>query len=361
MNGEKKSIMNLSQSQNVTVVLVNWNGWRDTINCFESLNESYSFDGFLKVVIVDNNSSDSSLDRLSEYLVGKDPTDTYFNENFSGLSVEAEFKRFDFDHERASSVVLVDAKDNLGYAGGINIGCRLSETLWNSDFFWLLNNDCLVAPDALSIMLTKMQDNLETLVCGCTILDYDRPDRVQSYGGSWYSMRTGRGWSIGLNEIYDPQFKDTEAEDLINYVSGAAMLIRALTLNSIGYLSEDYFLYNEEIDLSLSLSSRKNLGVSVQAKVYHKVGSSIGTDKGDRIGSQLSTFFQARSKLIFASKHVPHYLPLVWLTLLARSFKLFMSSYSRASSITILRVLFGQLEADPIWFERQSDDKCDKK
>lgn len=358
---ECKNIMNMSRSQNVTVVLVNWNGWRDTINCVESLNESYSFDGFLKIVIVDNNSSDSSLERLSGYFVGKNPTDTCSNKNFNGQFGEAKFERFDFNHERVSSVILVDAKDNFGYAGGINIGCRLSETLWNSDFFWLLNNDCLVAPDALLIMLTKMQDNLETLVCGCTVLDYDNPDRVQSYGGSWYSMRTGRGWSIGLNEIYNPHFKDTEAEDLINYVSGAAMLIRALTLNSIGYLSEDYFLYNEEIDLSLSLSSRKNLGVSVRAKVYHKVGSSIGTDKGDRIGSQLATFFQARSKLIFASKHVPHYLPLVWLTLLARSFKLFMFSHSRSSSITTLRVLLGQREADPIWFEQQSDDKCDKK
>ena len=84
------------------------------------------------------------------------------------------------------------------------------------------------------------------------------------------------------------------------------------------------------------------------------VGASIGSEKGEGVGSRLATFYQARSKLLFAKKHTPQYLPMVWIVLFARAVKFTTSPLTRRNAVVILSVLFGRRQVDARWFAERT-------
>jgi GT2 family glycosyltransferase len=221
-------------------------------------------------------------------------------------------------------------------------------------YFWFLNNDTEVAGNALLPLIAKMTSNPKIGICGSSILYASDRQTVQAYGGAYYSLRTGRGWAFGMGTRYDPKVSDHLAEAQINFVSGAAMFVRATSLAEIGSMCEDYFLYNEEIDLAKRGEGIFTLGVATSSIVYHMVGASIGSEKGEGVGSRLATFYQARSKLLFAKKHTLRYLLLVWLVMLARAFKFTSSPLTRGNALVLLSVLAGRRKVDARWFTERS-------
>lgn len=337
-------------STGVTVVIVNWNGGDDSIACLRSLQALRAEGAVVRVVVVDNASSDGSVSRLTQHL----HTHGWRAHPANIPAVESrrvrQLSAFAGAPGSVEQVLVVQALDNYGFAAGNNIGIAAADAHWLSDHYWLLNNDTWVAADALCRLLDKMQAEAQVGICGATVLYADADRHVQSYGGAWYSLRSGRGWSLGMGTIYDPAITDAYAEARINYVSGASMFIRADALRQIGPLCEAYFLYNEEIDLSVRLPAPYRLGVATRSLVYHKVGASIGSEKGNSSGSRLANFFQTRSKLLFAARHTRRYWPLVWLTLLARALKFFRAPGSRPNAWVILAVLLGRRQPDPKWF-----------
>lgn len=339
-----------STSVEVTVVIVNWNGGDDSIACLQSLQAMRTEGAVVKVVVVDNASSDDSVSRLTQHLGahGWQPCPSRIPRPES--SRVRQVSAFTGAPGGVEQVLVVQALDNYGFAAGNNIGIAAADAHWVSDHYWLLNNDTWVAADTLSTLLDKMRAEPQVGICGATVLYADADRHVQSYGGAWYSLRSGRGWALGMGTTYDPDITDAYAEARINYVSGASMFIRADALRQMGPLCEAYFLYNEEIDLSVRLPSSYRLGVATRALVYHKVGASIGSEKGNSSGSPLANFFQTRSKLIFAARHTRRYWPLVWLTLLARAVKFLRSPGSRPNAWVILAVLLGRRQPDPKWF-----------
>ena len=355
--------MSFAQSQGVTVITVNWNGKRDTIACLESLQHCIYVTCPINIVVVDNASADDSVSTLQRHLTSRGWRITLnirVADSDPRVKSITRFDDADSENARIASILIVEARDNFGFAAGNNIGRQIADATWVSEFYWLLNNDTQVAPDALKLMLEKMGRELDVGVCGCTILYAEHSQCVQSYGGAWYSLKTGRGWSVGMDQIYDPALSDTDIESKLNYISGAAMFIRANVWNQVGPMSEDYFLYNEEIDLCMRLPQGNRLGVSVKSLVYHRVGSSIGTDKGKKTGSCLSAFFQTRSKLMFAAKHTPKYWLFVWVTLLARAIKLIVNPATSSNALVILSVLFGKRRAEPVWFADRSNQNARK-
>ena len=175
---------------------------------------------------------------------------------------------------------------------------------------------------------------------------------MQCYGGSYYSLFSGRGWSFNEGEKYSKNITNSLAESKLNYISGASMLLKASFIKKIGWFCEDYFLYNEEIDLSMKLTNGEKLAVATDAVVYHKIGATIGTNHSNNNGSKLASFYQSRSKLIFAKKHTPKNYIFVYFFILGRCLKFLLVKKSISNGLIILSVLLGRKEPNKDWFVR---------
>src|SRR3972149_8894642 len=107
----------------VFIIVLNWNGYRDTVDCLRSI-EKCSYTAY-EVVVVDNGSTDGSVERLKK-----------------------DFK----------DVVYIENKENLGYTGGNNVGIKYAMDR-RGEFIWLLNNDTLIESDSLDILIRAAKDN----------------------------------------------------------------------------------------------------------------------------------------------------------------------------------------------------------
>jgi GT2 family glycosyltransferase len=337
--------------EHTSIILVNWNGAKDTIDCLDSINRLSVSSTKISVVIVDNASADDSLEQIGSHLLRCAYELRAFSlSDMETGRVESEAWYASFSHV-ANDICVVAAKKNLGFAAGNNIGIHIALAVKRPSFLWLLNNDTEVAPDSLDLLVHRMQDEPSIGICGCTIAFFEARDIVQAYGGSVYSPITGRGQGFGVGSALDKARPNGEAEARISYVSGASMFVRQTLIQKVGSMSEDYFLYNEELDWAYRSRKHFRLGVETAAVVFHKEGASIGTESKGRSGSPLSTFFQTRSKLLFAKRHTPLYVPTVWLALFARACKQFVL-LEHVNALTILSVLFGRRQPSATWFQR---------
>lgn len=340
----------------VTAVIVNWNGFADTIKCMEALQGVERPACDLSIVVTDNASLDGSVAAISNSLQRQGYVSAQIAIPPQQAARVSRASKHVSPGPDLPNVTLISSTENFGFAGGNNIGVELSRQDRASDYFWLLNSDTQVDRHALVPLLEKMSRHPRIGVCGSTLLHASDRRTVQAYGGARYSLRTGRAWSAGAGSLFDAAVSDEWAEQRINYVEGAAMFVRAEFLSEIGLMCEDYFLYNEEIDLLHRSRGKFDLGVATKSIVYHKVGASIGTESASQAASRLSTFYQTRSKLLFAARHSPLFFPTVWLALLARGTKYFLSSPNRANAKVIFEVLAGRRAVDPRWFSERHRD-----
>lgn len=272
----------------VSIVVLNWNGWRDTIECLESLS-SFTERGEAGVVVVDNGSSDDSVSQLRSWMT-KQPRSDEAN-------------------------VLLEAEQNLGYAAGNNIGIRLALSRPQCEFVWLLNNDTRADPESLPELLRCARAHNDVGAFGSTIADYWRPDITQCAGGARYNALTtlNRSLLAGM-----PLTKAVQHEPVLrlDYISGAAMFLRAQAVKRVGLLDETFFLYFEELDYARRLTKA---GYSIawcpDSIIFHKGGSSAGSrSSGREMKSQLSELHSNRSALIYARRASPRLFPLIALT-----------------------------------------------
>lgn len=281
-----------------TAVVLNWNGWRDTLACVHSLLRAEPAPG--RIVICDNGSADDSLPQLEAALrsaVGE------------GLQCidRAGVDRADIT---AARVWLVANGANLGYAGGNNVGLRLALRDPACDCFWILNNDTEVAPDALAALLAHMAAQPRIGLCGSTLVYAHDRQTVQAWGGSAYARWTGRTRHLGAHTRLAALPADPAAvEAQMACVVGAAMLVRRDWLESIGLMTEDYFLFFEEIDWAARAAGRFRLGWAPRSVVFHQEGASIGTAAGG--GSPLSLYYLFRNRLRFAWRFHGAFVPAV--------------------------------------------------
>lgn len=339
--------------EHTSIILVNWNGAKDTLACLDSINRLRVSSTTISVVIVDNASADNSLEQINSHLL----TCAYELRALSVSNtetgrVESEAWYYSSSHV-AKDICVVAAKKNLGFAAGNNIGINIASAVKRPSFFWILNNDTEVASDSIDRLVIRMQNDPSIGICGCTIVFYEMRGIVQAYGGSVYSPITGRGLGYGAGSALNLAMSNGEAEARISYVSGASMFVRQTMIQIVGPMCEDYFLYNEELDWVYRIRKQFKLGVEISALIFHKEGASIGTESKGLSGSSLSTFFQTRSKLLFAKRHTPFFVPTVWLALFGRACKqLILFEYVNA--FTILSVLFGRRQPSVTWFERKN-------
>jgi GT2 family glycosyltransferase len=302
----------------VYIILLNWNGWRDTIECLESVLR-LDYESF-RVIVCDNASGDDSLDRIAEWASGSLAAGCS-NPELKNLSSPPYPKPIPFIKigpgervplgARDEALILVQTGANLGFAGGNNVGLRLALGAGDLDYAWLLNNDTVVEAGALSSLVSTMQGRPDVGICGSTLLYYHSPQTVQACGGSIYNRWTARSGLIGHGQGLDHVPASHEVERRMQYVVGASMFVRCSFLEQVGLMGERYFLYFEEIDWAKRASGFFILAYSRNSIVYHKEGSTIGTAHLGEMRSAISEFYSTRNRILFTRMHVAYALPTV--------------------------------------------------
>lgn len=308
----------------VFVVLVNWNGWQDTVECLESL-MLLDYPDF-RIVVCDNGSTDDSLQRIGLW-AGRNKVSC------------AEYARFfaESGGDRAVDPLLtvISNGENLGFAGGNNVGIRYGMARGDIVYYWLLNNDTVVEPGALTHLVARMNEHPMPGMCGSSIRFYHDRNRIQALGGGCYYRWIGLPWHYGrFRKWKGNSGMLRKAESRMNYVEGVSMLVSHRFIDVVGLMGEDYFLYFEEADWAIRNAGRYPLGYAPRSVVYHKVGGSIGTSSNPAKKSYICDFYNIRNRLLFTRRYYPSALPSVCLVILAEFvLRLLLGKWDRAAMI----------------------------
>jgi len=249
--------------ERVCIVVLNWNGWRDTLACVASLQrlEYTNCD----VLVVDNGSTDGSVEEIRKTL---------------------------------PELEILETGCNLGFGGGCNAGIRLAMAR-GADYVWLVNNDATVDPAALSALVHVADESASVGAAGSVVMEADDPSRLQLWGGGRINLWLGR--SIHCVEAGP-----------IDFVSGASMLLRCRALEQVGLFDDkSFFMYWEDTDLGFRLRNAGwDLAVAEGSRIYHQQSASLGA------GSLLLDEYATRSCVRFLRIHAPVPAISVLLTLL---------------------------------------------
>lgn len=279
----------------VTVIIVNWNGWEDTIECLESLFQ-INYPKY-QIIVVDNHSQDDSVKRIKEYA-----------------------------KKRKLIIILND--ENYGFAEGNNIGIKYAQENFNPDYILLLNNDTVVDKDFLNELVNAGENDDTIGILGPKIYFYDAPNVIWS-AGCKISWKLARGIQIGSGELDQGQY-DEQKE--VEYVSGSAFLIKTNAIKKIGLMDKNYFLYFEESDWTLRANQAgyKSLYVP-SAKIWHKISRS-----GGGISKPIGLYYITRNRWIFMKKWAKksdYYIFIIYQTVGAIILPITLSIYYRNTSL----------------------------
>jgi len=309
------------------VCILNWNGWRDTVECLESVLR-FAEPG-VQVVVLDNGSTDDSLAKIRSWANGTLDGGVGTPERLQHLVHPPlpkpipfqEFSRCELGRLSAAalpqaSLLLVRNGANLGFAGGLNVGLRYALRAGSFDYVWLLNNDTVVERNSLIRLIERMVSDPRLGLCGSTLLFYDEPDQVQALGGFRYNAWLGLASQIGQMQRYrELSSGDYEAAERAMFgVQGASVLVSTRFLEEVGLLAEDYFLYFEEQDWAArARRAGFAVGYAHESMVYHKEGRSTGNNSRNReTRSPEADYYQIQARLLFTRKFFPFALPSVY-------------------------------------------------
>ena len=295
----------------VYIVILNYRGWRDTIECLESVfRQRY---GNFRVLLCDNGSPDDSVERIRAWSEGSQPAEPTGPDAVRALTdppIAKPFPLVEYDREVAerggdagvdAPLVLIHTGGNLGFAAGNNVGIRYAFARGDVDYVWLLNNDTVIDPDALTAMVARAESDPSIGMVGSKLLYYDEPERVQAIGGGHLTGWKGLATHVGADERDDGRWTEPLEMDVI---IGASLLVPRRVIERIGEMDEGYFIYSEELDWCWT--ARKagwKLVYAPGSVVWHKVSRTMGQR------SPVQDYHATRGTLRFAGKHFPRLMP----------------------------------------------------
>lgn len=225
----------------VAIILLNWNGKEDTLECLESLKHITYLN--YEILLVDNGSNDWSV--------------MCFKEQYPGMEI-------------------IENGENLGFAEGNNVGIRRAMDK-GANYILLLNNDTVVDPEFLGELVKVGEKDEKIGIMGPTVYYYSDQNRIQSAGVK-LCWNTGKQNILRSNEIDDGQINEIKEVD---YVGGCALLAKIELFENIGYLNSEYFAYWEETDLCRRGYKAGYKTVYVpKSKIWHKISQSAGKING---------------------------------------------------------------------------------
>lgn len=253
----------------VGIVVLNWNGLEDTLECIDSLVRS-DYPNF-HVIVVDNGSTDGSPEGILD---------------------------------RHPGVHLIRNGRNLGFAGGNNVGIRAARET-GADWVWLLNNDTIVETNTLSQLVSSSVESTEIALASPVIRFYDERETIQ-FCGSYIDWKKKR--IVLMKNIPSDIDENTPV-----CLWGTALLINGSSIDKIGLLNEKYFAYHEDEEYSMRAirAGFRNIVVP-QATIYHKNSRSTGSND-----APFQVFLRSRNRYflwmdalegVHRIFHIPRYL-----------------------------------------------------
>ena len=248
-------------SNSIYVIVLNYNGFSDTLECVTSLMKAIPPETLkYQVVVVDNHSTDNSYPMLQESL--------------------------------PASVILLDSKRNGGYAFGNNVGIRFALE-HSADYVCILNNDTIITEDFLSPCVAELKNNHSIAFISPMLMNY-YDDLVQNTGGT-ISILRGKSTEMNKNVSKDSIQKGLISCDI---VYGAAMVFESRLIQAIGFLPENYFLFYEETEWCYKAKQAGMLNcINSKTKIIHKKSESL------KAMSEMQKYLMERNRTLFVKRN----------------------------------------------------------
>lgn len=265
----------------VDVVVLNWNGWQDTIACLASL-QHLDYPDF-RLLVVDNASTDESVAQITKAM---------------------------------PSVELLQTGVNLGFGGGCNAGIEHALAR-GAEYVWLVNSDATVDAHALSALVRVADENFALASVGSVAYEVDARDKIQLWGGGRINLSTGHS-----RHLLSPGSLD--------FISGASVLLRCTALEEVGLFDQKtFFMYWEDTDLAFRLQKAGwQLAVADDSRIWHKQSASLGR------GSLLLDYYFTQSGVRFFRRHAPiPFIPISFMLLRMLAKRLLSGNIRRLRSV----------------------------
>ncbi len=239
----------------VSIIVLNYKSCEDTIECLRSLEHLTYFQ--TQIIVVDNGSNDGSVEAIRSVY---------------------------------PDITLIDTGANLGFTGGNNIGIQYALD-HGADYIMLLNNDTIVAPDMIDVMVEVMEADPAIGVSGPMIYYYDVPDMIWSGGGS-IDWKHGTTSMQGINEEDKAQFGMSPRQ--VDFVTGCCILAKRAVWEKVGVLDDKFFMYYEETEWCVRAGRAGHKIVHIPAAMmWHKI-SITARDSSPRV-----YYYMTRNRLLF--------------------------------------------------------------
>jgi len=243
----------------LSIIIVNYRTAAETVGCLDSLEAGLPEES--EIIVVDNNSGDDSVERISKSHPG---------------------------------VVLVESAVNGGFAAG----CKLGYERARGEYLGFINSDCVAMPDAIGLLVGYLDKHPE---CSMTV-----PRLLEADGGFQHNVArlptlgsTAAEYLLGKMTGWYDAGKFTRPT-VVESCSGAALVIRRADYELVGGFNTRYFMYVEDVELCYQLGKHsKRIIYLPQAVMTHLGGKSTG-DQGPRLDSILH-----QNRVDYARRHFP--------------------------------------------------------
>jgi GT2 family glycosyltransferase len=337
----------------LAIVVLQYGRWRETVACLQSLVPAVSAN-LARIILVDNASPDDSVQQVQRWMSGtgdvvaKPIHDTVASHWWPLVGARATWSVRTTQNANDAELpawTLVRASENRGFACGMNEGIRRALADARIDAVWLLNNDTVVAPDAIAAIRAALETAPASVgQFGTTVCYYDRPRIVQSVG--WCRWNS---WLATSQRIHDGASAEQPlSRDPVQpgYVYGASWILRTAALRDVGLLTEESFLYGEELDWSCRAAARWQTRLIASATVWHREGMTIGAGLASAASrSELADLCGISVRLRLTHRFFPQRLPVVYSSVLGAVLNRLRRGDPRRAAALAKLVLHGGLPA----------------
>lgn len=238
----------------LSIITINYNGLKDTCELIDSI----PFNNDLEVIVVDNASTQDEASIISE---------------------------------RYPQVKVIRSQQNLGFAGGNNLGIKKAQ----GNYILLINNDTYFKEYNIDPLIERLESS-DRIGIVCPKLRFAWGNNPIQYAGyTPLSSITLRNNAIGFGEEDHGQYDTAHPTP---YAHGAAMLIKREAIEKVGLMPECYFLYYEELDWSMMFTrAGYKIWYDPACIVYHKESQTTGQN------SPLRTYYITRNRLLLVKRN----------------------------------------------------------